>query len=634
MPITPRDRFTSIKAAFAGDGFVTRPVPDPFNPGKNLDFVELEGRIGVMAENPDAVNTVTKLPKKAYYVEGSNKQMGFLLGVMAEPEISRMATDFVENVVFSFVKMAKEKEDESASGDAPAEKPKRETKLEKELKELIVRIVYEISQETMKDDIPKEYVEELRALYEGCRTVNPETKVEWDHLWGLNYGIDCLIAHVYTGTLFRDKGVRARMMNVPIMCNAFTVSGEAAAGGKCFFGRDFMFPTADVYQDMACMIVQKPDSVDGRERKLFVSQTAPGILGSMAAMNEDGVAIGVDMCPSMLCDPKAPGFNTLGLNRDVVQYSADAKSAVDRIVATKRGVSWLYPLADASGRCCMLETGKYIPDGEKFPYYEYVPKHYKRSLPNLAYIEEKREKYHTPEPKNGTFARWNGYEYPVDFVKDYDKKLWKAYNNDFLAGIVGFFGGVSQAFSKLFSGRSSLAEFVSDLGSSFFRWVKYSDGYFGEREFVDSDLKERNCPGPFYFAPQRETRGEVTLVTNHFLSPEMRLVAMNDWVAVMTGSIQDDTQFRYDALNFSMANALDFMPEGIDETQAWRLINFLTPAPGGNYRQYWNPSLSDEWRTMQVYGSVSLCELTGKKMTSLFGYYGDKPVTINLLRYK
>ena len=34
-----------------------------------------------------------------------------------------------------------------------------------------------------------------------------------------------------------------------------------------------------------------------------------------------------------------------------------------------------------------------------------------------------------------------------------------------------------------------------------------------------------------------------------------------------------------------------------------------------------------------MHGSVSLCELKGRTMKSLYGYYGDEPVMVHLRNY-
>ncbi len=37
-----------------------------------------------------------------------------------------------------------------------------------------------------------------------------------------------------------------------------------------------------------------------------------------------------------------------------------------------------------------------------------------------------------------------------------------------------------------------------------------------------------------------------------------------------------------------------------------------------------------DWRGVQVHGNVTLCELTRRTLITLYGYYGDEPVTLHL----
>ncbi len=329
---TPEARFKRVERAFAKDGFEVRYLPEPGSPSKKTGYRAIDGFIGVMAEHGSATVGKSGRRKRAFYLEGGNREVGYLLGLLAEDDISRMTTDFVENVVFAFF-----------SGDEAITSEKTTP-----LKDLIVNLVYEASK-GMRPDVPGEYIEELEGIVAGCKAANPATKVEWSRLWALNFGIDCALAHIYTGKIFGDRGIRPRLLRTPIGCNAFSISGSAARG-KHFFGRDFMFPTANVFQDTACLIIYNPAERDGRKRHPFVSQTAPGIIGSMAALNTAGVAIGINMVPSRFCDPDRPGFNSLPLNRDCMEHCASADEVVERIAGTQRGVSWLYPVADARGK--------------------------------------------------------------------------------------------------------------------------------------------------------------------------------------------------------------------------------------------------------------------------------------------
>jgi hypothetical protein len=340
----------------------------------------------------------------------------------------------------------------------------------------------------------------------------------------------------------------------------------------------------------------------------------------MTAMNSAGVAIGVNMLPSRSCDPVRPGFNSLLLIRDCMQYCASAAKAVHHIAEAQRGVSWLYPVADASGEACVIEAGRTIPAEEPFPYFTYVHRYYRRRLPGRRYIEKMQRKYGTPLPLEGMLARPSDYRYPYEYIEDWNGKLWNAFNRSVCARIADLAGDFAGILADLFRGGFA--------GRRKARAAAFSTDYFDEHGCINRTWKDTNCPGPFYFAPQRESRPDVLIATNHCITPEMRLTAMNEWIALLAGGNQNDIQWRYDELNKEILDALDAAPGGIGERAAWDLIDFLRP--DGKFPEYYNPGSARDWRRVQVHGSVTLCELTGRTMTSRFGYYGDAPVTLHL----
>jgi len=594
-----QERIARIESAFRKDGF------------EIVRQVQREDRLGMLAHHARARNTMTGAPKRACYVEGNGFTMGWLIGAMAEADVARMAGEFVENVAFDFF------------GSGPAAK---EDTLHL-LKDLIVGIIAGAS-ERMLPDVPASLLEEIDGIVDGCRAVNPATTVRRDRLLALNLGIDCLLAHIYTGTLFAERGVHPGLLRTPIGCNAFSLSGDAA-GGRHFFGRDFMFPTADVFQDTAWLVIQRPEDSAGHALRTFVSQGAPGLVGTMVAMNDTGVALGVNMLPSRLCNPRRPGLNSLLLIRDCVQHCASAESAVDRIREAPRGVSWLYPVADAAGQACVVEAGRSLGSGEPFPYFDHIPGFYRRRLPDMPYIGRMRKRYGTPAPVMGLVVRGRDYSFPERFLQDWNPGLWRAFDRNWLAILKDLLADIFGEAKGVFTRRASALwqqwkEEIRTLGAG----VPWSSDMFGETGFISPTWKDRNCPGPFYYAPQRERRHDVLIATNHCISPEMRMTSMSEWIALLTSGTQDEIQWRYDELNREILTALAGAPGGIDGAAAWELIDFLRP--DGKFPLFYNPGGAKDWRTVQVHGSVTLCELTSLSFTSLFGYYGDEPVTIHL----
>jgi hypothetical protein len=555
MPVAAR--LARMESAFAKDGFAVKV------------HALKDDCIGALAEHGSARNRRTGEPKRAFCLQGDNYHMGWLMGFLAEPAVSRMCGEYLDGVAFAFF-------DETAAS-TPALAP---------LRTLLSRILTEAAERTLAD-IPREYLQEIDGLEAGCQAANPATRVKRDRLIALNVGLDCLLAHVYSGKLFAERGFAPHLLRAPIGCNAFILSG-AAAGGRSFFGRDFMFPTAGVFQDVACPVVHLPDPLNGSRRHAFVSQTAPGIIGAMTAMNARGVAMGVNMLPSSLCDPARPGLNSLLLARDCAQYCSSTREVVTRVAATHRGVPWLYPVADAAGGGCVIEAVRSLAKGESLPDFSSIPPDWRSRLPGRAYVEEMRRKHGTPLPCAGIIARGLDYTYPRDYLADWNQGLWAAKKIDF-------------------------------PGAS-----------FGERGFLNERWTGRNCPGPFYFAPQRESRPDALVATNHGICPEVRMSAMNDWIALLAGVNQNDIQWRYDELNREVLEAIDAAPAGITESTAWELIDFLRP--DGKFPDYYNRG-GHPWQEVEVHGSVTLCELSGLTMKSRFGYYGDQTVSLHLGTY-
>ena len=106
---------------------------------------------------------------------------------------------------------------------------------------------------------------------------------------------------------------------------------------------------------------------------------------------------------------------------------------------------------------------------------------------------------------------------------------------------------------------------------------------------------------------------------------------MNDWIALLGGDNLNWTQWRYDELSREISDAIAASPCGITEWAAWDLVNFLRP--NGKFPEFYNAGGRTLWQEVQVHGSVTLCDLTGRSMKSLFGYYGDEPVTIHVGGY-
>jgi len=570
--------------AFKNDNF---DVADPEG------IFQFDGKKGIVATHKTAINSNTQKKKKAYYVEGNHYQMGYLMGLMAEQEITVMTTDYVDNIFFDFVNLDIEGE------------------LRKIIGEFLINIVFSIAK-NIEQDIPQKYKDEMQGIFDGCKEANPNTKVNKEDLFVLNVGVDALLSVVYPGKFPKldlkklTKNVKTQLktklklkpkiklkpskhLRIPIMCNGFSIFGEAAAGNSHFMGRDFMFPTADVFQNVACLTIYNPD-----ENELpIVSMTAPGMVGSITAMNTRGVACGVDMAPSGNCNPDRPGMNSLPLVRHSIVHGDTCDEAVNVMVNTQRGVSWIYVLADGTNdKSCILETGK---STDNINFLKYPPLYLRilGMLPTKKFIQQ----HSTIEPQNGLMVRWNDYEYTDEYITKFNKGLWKFY----------------KLIVRLFKNRKIQI---------------YLDA-FDEDGYINKTMSDENCPYAYYFAPQRDRRDDVVLTTNHFIIPEMRLCAMFPWSVLVAQGNLDDIQWRYDELNNEIFAALE-NGDTIDFDKAKDLISFLRP--DGKFKEYYNTDnlpLSE----VQVHGSISILDLKNKIIESLYGYFADEWVRITLPNY-
>lgn len=567
-----------------------------------------EDRLGIEVQHKTAHNHATGQPKKAYYVEGNPYEMGFLMGWMAEKDIARMTGEFVDNMITEF------------SSQEIKNKKKR-----KQVTSLLKFVLNWFISLKVNQDIPDKYDRELQGIVDGCQRANRFTHVTKGRLWMLNVGFDCLVAVAYTGRFMgidltdvfqadldkeriTDKElhvahrevksipkrdiptIQPEDLDVPIMCNGFSIFGQAAKNGSHYFGRDFMFPAGGVFQDTACMIICNPKETKKSltDSFPFISMTAPGIIGSVAIMNSRGIAAGVDMSPGANCNPDRPGLNSLLLLRHAVQHGASAKAAVRIMEKSQRGVAWNYIVADGFyDEACIIEAGT-STDGKNIDFLNYIHPDFKDLLPKNTFLKE----HSSTRQLNGLMVRWNDFRYPREYHK-FNKDLFKKLNKNFN---------------------------LADFGAT---------GYINKYD-TNSGKIEQNCPEAFYFAPQREISDYVVVVSNHYILPEMRLCAMHPWTNQIYRKKLDDIQWRYDELNNQILCAQKGGKK-IDYKKAKELIDFLSPKR--HFPKYYENNPCSDDGEIVINGSVSLCDLKKLTMESHYGYYCDEWVKINLARF-
>lgn len=554
-----RAQFLKLNKAFESDGFKI----------KKQVYTE-SGKLGVMAEHTEAKNYDTGEPKKSYYLEGAPYERGYLLGLLSEPEISDMTVHFVDNMIFDYIGM-------------------EFLNLFPLLQKMLVELISALSERTWKSQ-PQHVHEEAEGMLDGCKKSNPNTHVTLSRLSVMNVGIDVLCALIYTGGFLRERvpQITPKNIRLAMMCNAFSVYGEAAGGGH-YFARDFMFATASTLQNHIAHILCYPEHAEGvtEAQFPFVSISAPGIIGSFSAMNLNGVAAGLNMSPAANCDTEQIGFNSLLLLRECITRGGSADKAAEIVQNVKRGVTWNYILSDgANDTACTVEAGA---SWRTLDFLSYPAKSLLPYLPSEGFLSS-----NNPAPfRNGAMVRWCGDPFPEQYF-NYNSGLWQHY-------------------------RESRDQDIH----------LYADA-FSPSGFINRKPKEKNCPSSFYFAPQRTDRN-IFITTNHFLLPHMRLCAMDPWCAQVVQGKVNDIQWRYDELNHQIRETLEEQGS-VSYEAAKRLAEFL--APYGKFPDYYrkNPK-SRDGKELRIEGCTSLFDLKKCSVESHYGYYADRWVKTTLPAY-
>ncbi|MFC2082040.1 hypothetical protein ACFLSF_02580 [Candidatus Bipolaricaulota bacterium] len=604
-------RIEELKIAFEKDGFEVVA-------SASVDVTTT--RVGLLAKHRTARNKGVDR-KRAYYVEGTPWEMGYLMGRLAEPEIQRMSENYIENYIRQMIPWAANRK--WSEKDWP-------------LYDWLVKRVNDL----VPAGVPpheslRRRIAELQGMVTGCREANPETEVTEKRLWMLNAGVDCLFSLVYEHKLLQllDKK-NASKIRPPTACNGLAILNDAAEDGA-LFARDFMFSACGVFQDAACLVIYNPYSPDEGDPLPIVSMTAPGFVGSISALNTRGVAAGVDVVHGGNNQPDHLGINSLLLVRHVVENGPTIEKAASQAWSVPRGVTWLYPMAaDGAGgkdRACVIEASATPRDKSgrpveelaflSFPRLELVEEHLLPSQDDLNDKASAASPYHT-----GVMVRWENFEDPC--------------------GDRGY-----GAFNKGLWTRTKRMERI---------WKKVKD-QFGPESMINAKHTQNRCPSGAYFAPLRAEPDNIVLTSNHYICPEMRLTAMDQHCTRLDRRYASDSQWRYDELNRRVQRARWYdedreerleRPNTIPYGKVKELINFLEPEctrgrcpfklPGRcyHYKKYHSRACRKRWawkregmEPVEIEGAISLFDLKSRTIESYFGYYGDEWVKLQLMNF-
>ncbi|MDH4262770.1 MAG: C45 family peptidase [Spirochaetia bacterium] len=565
-----------IKEAFKIDGFNV------------IDSCKINAHTGYAAESISAVNHLNGKKKRAYYIEGSPDEMGYQMGFLGHAEIKQMVKEFPRETISGFLD--------------PAMSPV--------LKDIIIDFLLFFIREsiyTFIDDIPFEYVQEAHGMVRGLHKADPTAVgIQFEDIWILNVGIDVLMANLSSPPKFlqaiadspevKKQKYKPKIedFKIPHFCNAYSAFGSAVEKPDThFFGRDWMFNGGNTLENCAALIITKPTG----GRKPLVYAGAPGFIGAALAMNMDGVAMGVDLVSAANANPSRPGFNSILLVRHCIHRCDSAETVSQTVIKAKRGAPYIYPVSDGkSNKACIIEAGMKTANLDPLSYASDDVKAY---LPNKAFLNANAE-----APQEGLFVRWNTYQQPAIFMKNYNKGLFEHFGKKYSPDVWG------------------------------------ADGLVFKEPFADP-----NAFGFYFFSPLRQDKADYILTTNSWVHPPMNICSMGEFTNTFSKLYWSDPQWRYDMLNEVIRG---FYGKFNWET-AWRTINYQSPSTGeGDGKKYYVIEGSP-WKlpivkytdkdgkpqsTWRVDGMTNLCELrTAKKMRSLYGTYADDYVEITLPNY-
>jgi hypothetical protein len=553
--------------------------------------IEYQGERGFEATHLFERVLSTKELKRVYFVEGTGYQMGYLTGLLMKNQTVQMATTYMRYIVPELVARDFVKEHNG--------KPWFNVLLNTISAFLTTQSVESWNRNAVHDPtmFPKSLISEMQGIVDACQA-NGATDVTMDKMIALNYGFDWLLAQVYTGagyindlvkfiqlhpSIYNSEMIFAisttkSLLEPPIFCDAFGVKGKATkSGNDVFFGRDFQLQTGQVFQNINTMIIYNP--TDGRIP--LISATAPGLVGSISAMNAQGFAMGVDIVRSVMSNATAPGLNSILLIRHIVDNAANTRRAIQLVADSRRGLTWLYPMCDASGDCVVIEAQMY-QEVEANPLLT-VPGVFRSYLPTLDVIK----RHSNSTWKKGIYVREMDWKLNPIFL-GYNKRLFD---------IWGFEHNPTQW------GR---------IGQIFGNWT------------IEGDYATKGLY--FYFSPQREELDDVIMCTNLAIVPEMRISQMSPITAMIQRGSRG-MQWRYDTMNKMILENYG----KIDFEFAKSVVVRLSPK---NTPGFWNQRLDpSNPSSALVEGNISVMDLKKKIITTLGGYWTDGFITLTLPRY-
>lgn len=581
-------------AGFAADGWVVKHTVT-FNgqvPGTGAP----SSGVGILAVNSNVTLYSTGQPKPMLWLQGDAYARGHCAGQLTAHDAWNMSTNYINNIIPDLISAGLTRR----LGNSTLVEAILEA-----LGNMITRdAVTSFNQQL--DAFPDWLVHEMHGIADGANTVLPASQnITVDRIITLNYGFDYLSAHMFTGHIMDmifphlqrsallQPGDAERIMAVvqprdfvpPSYCDAFAVKESATASGKdVFFARDLQLPTGGVFQDLAYHSVYIPTE-PGQLPVVVVN--GPGFVGAITAMNHAGFAAGVDTLRSGFINWTAPGINSILAVRTMGQTATSAEDATNIMAGLHRGVTFMYPMADASGDFRVLEAGAWQPTDD-IPDFTAMLNNSKliEAMPSAAWLAANLP---VPDYRAGLFVRHASDRVPAAFIAEWQPKLWAL------------------------SGLPYNASAWEDGQSLWPSWEAEDDAWYKV--------------GAQYFPPTRLPPGDDMIVlSNNALTPQLHISQMTFWSEVYPG---ESIQWRYDQL---ASRVLAFKQSGgMTWDDVLHTILFLSPeqSPG-----YWKVALdpSDPGSTV-VEGAISAMDLRLQVIHTKTGYFGDGWTQVTLPLY-
>lgn len=601
------------------------------------------GAFGVRALSTNVTLRTTGKRKPALFVYGNSTEIGYLTGRLAPTEVEMMAVHYVNHFIPALLSAELDMQLSNSSDPAIRE-------LYDDICAVIGEAIISAVNHSFFDDgnvdlVPAALVTEMLGVVQGATAAGAQN-ITIGRIVTLNYGMDFISAHAYAGDLSSTiqravsalpvqpsaavgafvAGLQESHLAVPAHCDAFMASGAALLDGGAVFARGFQLPAAGAFEQANAPIVVVPRTDAGDDDALsaaFVGAGAPGMVGMITALNEHGVALGVDTLRTGDVNTTHPGHASILLVRATAQAAASVGEAAEYVRSRQRGLSWLYPVADASGAAAVLETGKWRDDvGLPPPDLSSLVANASLRAALIPY-GVLQQQLPAPYIGAGVFVRNGSYAVPEALLEPYNKVLLAL-------------AGEAWPGSAAFGPRAQLFPTFAAEDAS---WDRLASKYY---------------------SPSRRgaaaNESLVTVVSNLALVPQLRAAEMTAWASAIPAHA---AQWRFDLLSRIARAAAD---EGrITAGLARSLLSFLQPCPQVPPPAGWvsvldiasgaqpasaattlEPCTPGFWtdvvdaadpRSAVIEGSLAVADLAARQMHVKAGYWSDGWLQITLPRF-